>query len=158
MSHVPMMFHVDTKRATVGGEWKPELDKMMVDGTAFACTVLYGGTVVPSWEQAERASSLGIEASKGKGALAARLTDTYLTARTTVCLMLYTTSFATIVGKMAENVDPKLSASSDAARGLPYYEKLRKDLRETLQKKRTLDKNIVGRPFTLGTQVSLPLD
>lgn len=44
---------------------------------------------------------------------------------------------------MAENTDPKSAPSADAARGLPYYEKLRKDLRETLQKKRTLDKNIV---------------
>ena len=41
---------------------------------------------------------------------------------------------------MAENVPP----SGDATRGVPYYEKLKRDLRETLQKKRLLDKNLVG--------------
>ncbi|KAL8672185.1 MAG: hypothetical protein Q9168_003349 [Polycauliona sp. 1 TL-2023] len=30
----------------------------------------------------------------------------------------------------------------NTTRGIPYYEKLKRDLRETLQKKRTLDKNI----------------
>ncbi|KAL9128247.1 MAG: hypothetical protein Q9217_003037 [Psora testacea] len=45
---------------------------------------------------------------------------------------------------MAENVPPKASADADATRGLPYYEKLRKDLRETLQKKSLLDKNIAS--------------
>lgn len=29
------------------------------------------------------------------------------------------------------------------ARGIPYYEKLRRELRDTLQKKRLLDKNMV---------------
>ncbi|KAI9839679.1 MAG: hypothetical protein M1838_004322 [Thelocarpon superellum] len=33
---------------------------------------------------------------------------------------------------------------TDAIRGLPYYEKLRRDLRETLQKKRLLDKNLAS--------------
>ena len=41
---------------------------------------------------------------------------------------------------MAENVPPP-----DNTRGVPYYEKLKRDLRETLQKKRLLDKNMV--PF-----------
>ncbi len=50
---------------------------------------------------------------------------------------------------MAENVPPgsatKAAATTDStARGLPYYEKLRRDLRDTLQKKRILDKNIVS--------------
>ncbi|KAK7564512.1 histone acetyltransferase subunit NuA4-domain-containing protein [Phyllosticta citricarpa] len=43
---------------------------------------------------------------------------------------------------MAENappVDPAANANSEATRGLPYYEKLRKDLRDALQKKRLLD-------------------
>jgi hypothetical protein len=49
---------------------------------------------------------------------------------------------------MAENVPPgsaaKVSITTDStARGLPYYEKLRRDLRDTIQKKRILDKNIV---------------
>jgi len=45
---------------------------------------------------------------------------------------------------MAENVPPSAgSASADATRGLPYYEKLKRDLRETLQKKRALDKSMV---------------
>ena len=43
---------------------------------------------------------------------------------------------------MAENVPP--NSSTDATRGVPYYEKLKRDLRETLQKKRLLDKNLVS--------------
>lgn len=43
---------------------------------------------------------------------------------------------------MAEKVPPA-SASADATRGVPYYEKLKRDLRETLQKKRMLDKTMV---------------
>lgn len=39
---------------------------------------------------------------------------------------------------MAENIPPP-----DNTRGVPYYEKLKRDLRETLQKKRLLDKNMV---------------
>ena len=37
------------------------------------------------------------------------------------------------------------SSSSDGNknRGLPYYEKLRRELRDTLQKKRIMDKNLV---------------
>lgn len=48
---------------------------------------------------------------------------------------------------MAENVPPgsatKPVASADRP-GLPYYEKLRRDLRDTLQKKRLLDRNMVS--------------
>ncbi|KZF25921.1 NuA4-domain-containing protein [Xylona heveae TC161] len=52
---------------------------------------------------------------------------------------------------MAENLVPSTTAAgvdslphpaADSTRGLPYYEKLRRDLRETLQKKRLLDKNM----------------
>ena len=47
---------------------------------------------------------------------------------------------------MAENIPPgsavKAAATSDG-RGIPYYEKLRRDLRDTLQKKRALDKAMV---------------
>jgi chromatin modification-related protein EAF6 len=32
-----------------------------------------------------------------------------------------------------------------ASRGLPYYEKLRRELRDTLQKKRLMDKSMVSR-------------
>jgi len=39
------------------------------------------------------------------------------------------------------------AAAADQSRGLPYYEKLRRDLRDTLQKKRLMDKSMV--PFTL---------
>lgn len=42
---------------------------------------------------------------------------------------------------MAENAVQ--AANVDATRGVPYYEKLKRDLRETLQKKRLLDKNMV---------------
>ena len=40
---------------------------------------------------------------------------------------------------MAENIPPP----DNNTRGVPYYEKLKRDLRETLQKKRLLDKNMV---------------
>lgn len=44
---------------------------------------------------------------------------------------------------MAENIPPPSANSTDSTRGVPYYEKLKRDLRETLQKKRILDKNMV---------------
>ena len=44
---------------------------------------------------------------------------------------------------MAENVPPNSNPAADATRGVPYYEKLKRDLRDTLQKKRLLDKNMV---------------
>ncbi|KAL8666655.1 MAG: hypothetical protein Q9202_001193 [Teloschistes flavicans] len=48
---------------------------------------------------------------------------------------------------MTENVPPSSAAAAAAAadastRGVPYYEKLKRDLRETLQRKRLLDKNL----------------
>ncbi|MCJ1478493.1 hypothetical protein MMC13_007173 [Lambiella insularis] len=46
---------------------------------------------------------------------------------------------------MAENAIPaNQAANADASRGVPYYEKLKRDLRETLQKKRLLDKNMAA--------------
>lgn len=36
--------------------------------------------------------------------------------------------------------------ANDSNRGLPYYEKLRRDLRDTLQRKRLMDKSMVP-PF-----------
>lgn len=51
---------------------------------------------------------------------------------------------------MSENAPPNQSGTSatanpasDISRGLPYYEKIRRDLRETIQKKRILDQTIV---------------
>jgi chromatin modification-related protein EAF6 len=45
---------------------------------------------------------------------------------------------------MAENAPPANSGGQqDSSRGMPYYDKLRRDLRETLQKKRMLDQQIV---------------
>ena len=45
---------------------------------------------------------------------------------------------------MTENTVLNSNApTADATRGVPYYEKLKRDLRETLQKKRLLDKNMV---------------
>lgn len=46
---------------------------------------------------------------------------------------------------MAENAPPGSSkdAAADASRGMPYYERLRRDLRESLQKKRVIDNNLV---------------
>jgi chromatin modification-related protein EAF6 len=48
---------------------------------------------------------------------------------------------------MAENAPPASAsnAASDASRGMPYYERLRRDLRESLQKKRLVDNNLVRR-------------
>lgn len=51
---------------------------------------------------------------------------------------------------MAENAPPAASAANakdDSARGMPYYDKLRRDLRETMQKKRILEQNMVHRPI-----------
>lgn len=47
---------------------------------------------------------------------------------------------------MAENVPPGANAKpgGEGPRGLPYYEKLRKDLRDSLTKKRMADRNLVG--------------
>ncbi|MCJ1378186.1 hypothetical protein MMC17_001282 [Xylographa soralifera] len=46
---------------------------------------------------------------------------------------------------MAENIAPNIQgANADATRGIPYYEKLKRDLRETLQKKRLLDKSMAA--------------
>lgn len=49
---------------------------------------------------------------------------------------------------MNENAPPPGTGATpgagDAARGMPYYEKLRRDLRETLQKKRALDQSLVS--------------
>jgi chromatin modification-related protein EAF6 len=47
---------------------------------------------------------------------------------------------------MTENAPPPTTApaaGTDSSRGVPYYEKLRKDLRDALQRKRTLDQTIV---------------
>ncbi|KAK8168513.1 histone acetyltransferase subunit NuA4-domain-containing protein [Phyllosticta citrichinensis] len=43
------------------------------------------------------------------------------------------------MAESAPRADPAANANSEATRGLPYYEKLRKDLRDALQKKRLLD-------------------
>ena len=49
---------------------------------------------------------------------------------------------------MAENVPPtgagKAANLIPSERGLPYYEKLRRDLRETINKKRILDRNMAA--------------
>lgn len=46
---------------------------------------------------------------------------------------------------MTENAPPTGAAAAvpDASRGMPYYERLRRDLRESLQKKRMIDNNLV---------------
>ena len=51
---------------------------------------------------------------------------------------------------MSENVALTIyPVGTDSSRGVPYYEKLKRDLRETLQKKRLLDKNMVEFQNTL---------
>lgn len=46
---------------------------------------------------------------------------------------------------MTENAPPATAGTpnNDSSRGMPYYEKLRKDLRDALQRKRNLDQTIV---------------
>ena len=45
---------------------------------------------------------------------------------------------------MTENIPPATNGTNaEATRGLPYYEKLKRDLRETLKKKAALDRNMV---------------
>ena len=51
---------------------------------------------------------------------------------------------------MSENAPPgpggapaTVNASADVSRGVPYYEKIRRDLKDTIQKKRILDQNLV---------------
>ncbi|CAI6331606.1 unnamed protein product [Periconia digitata] len=54
---------------------------------------------------------------------------------------------------MAENAPPTAAtgnAPSDASRGMPYYERLRRDLRDSLNKKRQLDNSLE----TLETNIS----
>ncbi|KPI41030.1 Chromatin modification-related protein EAF6 [Cyphellophora attinorum] len=62
---------------------------------------------------------------------------------------------------MAENVPPG-SASKPAANGdrpgLPYYEKLRRDLRDTLQKKRLIDRNMAAIEETIYRQETAYLE
>ncbi|KAF2835526.1 NuA4-domain-containing protein [Patellaria atrata CBS 101060] len=53
---------------------------------------------------------------------------------------------------MAENAPPGTNGAngtSDAARGQPYYEKLRRDLRDAIQKKRILDQNMANLEDTI---------
>ncbi|KAI5282357.1 Chromatin modification- protein meaf6 [Ascosphaera aggregata] len=50
----------------------------------------------------------------------------------------------TATGTGGGTLDGSTTAGADQqTRGLPYYEKLRRELRETIQKKRLLDKNMV---------------
>ena len=44
---------------------------------------------------------------------------------------------------MTENTATPSVPNGEATRGIPYYEKLKRDLRDTLTKKRQLDKNMV---------------
>lgn len=69
------------------------------------------------------------------------MTDTM--ASSTVAAATATAAANSAPSTAANTADPA------ATRGVPYYEKLRKELRETLQKKRLLDKNLVrqDRPF-----------
>src|SRR5271163_2083278 len=60
---------------------------------------------------------------------------------------------------MAENAPPPTTAAApDPSRGMPYYEKLRKDLRDALQKKRILDQNLVSSPLSFLSLSQLPTD
>ena len=54
---------------------------------------------------------------------------------------------------MSENAPPgpggaptAVNSSTDVSRGVPYYEKIRRDLKDTIQKKRILDQNLVRFP------------
>jgi chromatin modification-related protein EAF6 len=48
------------------------------------------------------------------------------------------------------NTNTTTTDPNSGNRGLPYYEKLRRDLRDALQKKRLMDKSMVGFPPLLG--------
>jgi hypothetical protein len=66
---------------------------------------------------------------------------------------------------MSENAPPgpggasvNANSSADVSRGLPYYEKIRRDLKDTIQKKRILDQNLVPFPvqqILAGTRAEL---
>jgi chromatin modification-related protein EAF6 len=47
---------------------------------------------------------------------------------------------------MTENAAPGSAnnTSADSSRGMPYYERLRRDLRESLNKKRLIDNSLVS--------------
>lgn len=59
---------------------------------------------------------------------------------------------------MAENAPPGSAnnAASDASRGMPYYERLRRDLRESLNKKRLIDNNLVYTTSNASNDMRLP--
>lgn len=63
---------------------------------------------------------------------------------------------------MAENVPPgsatKAAAANGDRPGLPYYEKLRRDLRDTLHKKRLLDRNMAAIEDTIYRQETAYLE
>ncbi len=42
-----------------------------------------------------------------------------------------------------EAAQPSATGSDDATRGKPYYEKLRNDLKQTIEKKQELDRTMV---------------
>lgn len=46
---------------------------------------------------------------------------------------------------MGEN-DPPAAINADSTRGVAYYEKLKRDLRATLTRKKLLDKDMVHHP------------
>jgi chromatin modification-related protein EAF6 len=50
---------------------------------------------------------------------------------------------------MAEGSAAIVTRSDDASRGRPYYDKLRKDLKETLERKRELNRNIANLEATI---------
>lgn len=58
---------------------------------------------------------------------------------------------------MTENAAPPSAPNGDSTRGIPYYEKLKRDLRETLIKKRQLDKNMVSFNYPTLSLPPLPL-
>lgn len=43
--------------------------------------------------------------------------------------------------------DPPAAINADSTRGVAYYEKLKRDLRETLTRKKLLDKDMVHHPL-----------
>jgi hypothetical protein len=59
---------------------------------------------------------------------------------------------------MTENAVPPSAPTGEATRGIPYYEKLKRDLRDTLMKKRQLDKNmVIFIPSRLNLALLIPL-
>lgn len=82
------------------------------------------------------------------GATTATAPATTGASGTTTSTQAPSTNNAT-TGNANTNTSTTTTDPNGGNRGLPYYEKLRRDLRDALQKKRLMDKSMVRSPFRL---------